>query len=74
MSTKQHREAMKVAQANFRKRHAKRLSRIRVVVNILQRRSDRVGVRDIEKLATALRRLLGADAAVVLRAALRPRR
>ena len=74
MSTKKYRKQMRDAQARYRQVHAKKLGRIQVAVNVLQRRQDRVGLRDIERLAAALRRLLSADATVALRAALSRRR
>jgi hypothetical protein len=68
---KKQREQRRRAQARYRKVHAGRLARIRTVVNVLQRQRERVGIRDIERLARQLRSLLGAPAALALRAALR---
>jgi hypothetical protein len=62
------RESRRLAQARYRKRHAKALAEARFVANFLMRRAEYHG--DIERLAAALRSRLTRAGIAALRAEL----
>jgi hypothetical protein len=70
MSTKR-RKQLRLAQAQYRRAHARKLVLARQVTNVLLRQKDRIN--DVERLAAALEKTLSPAAIIALRAVLRQR-